>query len=168
MKPLYLLLLLAVIGPFFRYTLAVTQACRLIGITIASPAYLAVNKNGHQDAVTPPEGNKWFFLALGLSAGAIGWLGIGYSWLYAAGGFLVWFLSGTIAQATILPKPESLHFVMSIFGSMSRRFADYERDGDKYRAMAMSALLSEFTERYGPVIEGAGKSSGVTSQKSSD
>ena len=60
-RPLHLILLLIPIGVAFRYCVELTHAARVIGIAILSPAYLSMDKNGLQSAVTPPELNEWFF-----------------------------------------------------------------------------------------------------------
>src|SRR2546428_107133 len=80
MKPLHLILLVIPLGVAFRYCVELTQAARLIGIAISSPAYLSMNKNGFQGAVTPPESNKWFYLTMALLMGAVGWLWAAFGW----------------------------------------------------------------------------------------
>jgi hypothetical protein len=152
MRPLYLTLLLIPIGVAFRYCVELTQAARLVGIAIASPAYLSINKNGFQGAVTPPESNKWFYSSIVLLIGAVGWLWFSFGWADALIGVVVAFVSGTVAQVTFLPKQDSRHFVLRIFGSMARRAADYERDGDAARARAMTDLLDKFAVQYGGMI----------------
>ena len=141
MRPLHLMLLLIPSGVAFRYCVELTHAARVIGIAILSPAYLSMDKNGLQSAVTPPELNEWFFLTMALQIGAVGWLWLAFGWANALIGAVVAFLSGTVAQATFLPKRDSRHFVLRISRSMARRVADYERDGDAVRARAMKAVL---------------------------
>ena len=104
MRPLHLILLLIPSGVAFRYCVELTQAARVIGISLLSPAYLSVNKNGLQNAVTPPELNEWFLLTMALQIGAVGWLWLAFGWANALIGAVVAFLSGTVAQATFLPK----------------------------------------------------------------
>jgi hypothetical protein len=152
MSPLYIILALVPISVVFRYLVEQTQAARLIGIELAPPDYLAVNKNGFQDAVSPPGANKWFFLSMALVLGGLGWLALGFGWWAALVGLLAVFASSVLAQVLFLPKKDSRHFVMSIFGSMSRRYADYERDGDKHRAEAMRELLDRFVTAYEGVM----------------
>jgi hypothetical protein len=43
-------------------------------------------------------------------------------------------------------------FLMRFFASMSRRFAEFERDGDKQRAVAIRHLLDLFAVRFGEVM----------------
>jgi hypothetical protein len=157
MRPLHLILLLIPIGVAFRYCVELTQAARLIGIAISSPAYLSMNKNGFQGAVTPPESNKWFYSAMALLIGAVGWLWFVFGWTNALIGVVVAVLSGTVAQVTFLPKRDSRHFVLRIFGSMARRVTDYERDGDAARARAMKELLDKFVVQYAGVVGKEGK-----------
>jgi hypothetical protein len=152
MSFLYLILLLIPIGVAFRYCVELTQAARLVGRAIASPAYLSINKNGFQGAVTPPGSNKWFFLSMALLIGVVGCLWLSFGWTDALIGVVVAFLSGTVAQVTFLPKQDSRHFALRIFGSMARRVADYERDGDAARARAMKELLDKFAAQYGGMI----------------
>jgi hypothetical protein len=161
MRPLHLILLLIPSGVAFRYCVELTQAARVIGISLLSPAYLSVNKNGLQNAVTPPELNEWFLLTMALQIGAVGWLWLAFGWANALIGAVVAFLSGTVAQATFLPKRDSRHFVLRISRSMARRVADYERDGDAVRARAMKAVLDKVVAQYAGVIAKTDKTATV-------
>jgi hypothetical protein len=67
-------------------------------------------------------------------------------------GAAVVYVAGVVAQVAFLPKRNSRHFALSIFNSMGRRHADYERDGDKQRAEAMRYLLDRFVVEYGAAI----------------
>jgi uncharacterized membrane protein YgcG len=157
--PLYAIPILALIalGVAFRYALALTQATLQIGITIASPEFVAVNKTGLQDAVTPPQSSKLFFVEIALILALIVWLWYMFGLMHGIVGALVFFVSGVVAGSTFLPRPNSRHFVTLIFGSLSRRCADYERDGDKQRAAGMRMVLERFVSQYGGVIGGASK-----------
>src|SRR4030095_281721 len=148
MSPLYIILALAPIAVAYRYLLEQTQAARVLGIKPPSPAFLRVTKNGHQDAVSIPEASKWFFLSMALLLGGLAWLAFGFGWWSALTGLLTAYGSSTIAQVLFLPKKDSRHFFMQIFGSMSRRYADFERDGDKERAKAMRYLLDRIAEEF--------------------
>jgi hypothetical protein len=152
MHPLYLILVLMALGVAFRYALGLTQATLLIGRALASPAFLNVNKTGFQDAVTPPESSKWFFIEIALTVGIVAWLRFSLGWAYSLGGLAAFFFSGTVAGAALIPRPNSRHFVMRVFASMSRRYADYERDGDRQRARVMKELLDKFAAHYGDVV----------------
>jgi hypothetical protein len=57
------------------------------------------------------------------------WLWYMFGLMHGVVGALVFFVSGVVAGSTFLPRPNSRHFVASIFGSMSRRCANYERAG---------------------------------------
>ena len=163
MRPLHLMLLLIPSGVAFRYCVELTHAARVIGIAILSPVYLSMDKNGLQNALTPPELNEWFFLTMALQIGAVGWLWLAFGWANALIGAVVAFLSGTVAQATFLPKRDSRHFVQRISRSMARRVADYERDGDAVRARAMKAVLDRVVVQYAGMIGKADKT--ATAQK---
>ena len=161
MRPLHLILLLIPSGVAFRYCVELTQAARVIGSAISSPADLSMNKNGLQNAVTPLASNKWFFLTMALQIGAVGGLWLAFGWANALIGAVVAFLSGTVAQVTFLPKRDSRHFVLRIFSSMARRVADYERDGDAVRARAMKQVLDKVVVQYAGVIGKADKTATV-------
>ncbi len=79
-------------------------------------------------------------------------LGIGFGWAFALAGVLVIYASGSIARLFFLPGRDSRHSLLQIYGSMARRYADYERDGDKERAVAMRHLLDLFEEKYPPAV----------------
>jgi len=95
---------------------------------------------------------------MALPIGAVGWLWFAFGWTNALIGVVVAVLSGTVAQVTFLPKRDSRHFVLRIFGSMARRVADYERDGDAVRARAMKEVLDKFVGQYAGVVgKGGGR-----------
>jgi hypothetical protein len=152
--PLYLLPLLALIalGAAFRYSLQLTQATLRVGVAIAPPEFVAMNKTGLQDAVTPPRSSNIFFAEIALTLGLIVWLWYAFGLPHGVLGALLFFMSGVVAGATYLPKPDSRHFVMLIFASLSRRYANYERDADKPRASAMRQVLDRFVLHYGGVV----------------
>ena len=130
----------------FEYFLEQTQAARLIGIKLATPDVLRVNKNGFQKAVSPPEANKWFFGLLALLVDGIGWLVVGFGWRMGLARCFAAVAAGVFAQVLFLPKRHSQHCLLQIFGSMSRRYANYERDGDREGASAMRYLLGRIAE----------------------
>lgn len=66
--------------------------------------------------------------------------GLGVGWLYGVIGAVVAYVAGLVAQMTLAPTPNSRHLVLSIFVSMSRRHADYVRDGDTERAAAIAVV----------------------------
>jgi hypothetical protein len=152
MSPVPIILALVPIGVAFRYLVLQEEAAKLIGMKLATPEFLAVEKSGHEVAVSPPEANKWFFLSLALLIGGVVWLWLGFGWLYAVIGAVVAFAVGVVAQMTFLPRGNSRYFVVSIFGSMSRRYADFVRDGDTERAEAMKYLLGRFAVEYEAVM----------------
>jgi hypothetical protein len=152
MSPLYIVLALVPVAVAFRYALEETQAARFVGMALASPEYLRINRNGFRDAVSIPQARKWFFLLFGLFVGGLALLVVGYGWLWALAGLFGAFLSSALAQVWFLPRRDSRHFLMRFFASMSRRFADFERDGDKQRAIAIKHLLDLFAVRFGEVL----------------
>lgn len=77
---------------------------------------------------------------------------VDYGWLWALTGLFGAFVSSALAQVWLLPKKDSRHFLMRFFASMSRRFAEFERDRDTQRAKAMRHLLDLFKVRFGDVI----------------
>ena len=152
MSPLYIVLALVPVAVAFRYALEETQAARFVGMALASREYLRIDRNGFRDAVSIPQARKWFFLLLGLFVGGLAWLVVGYGWLWALAGLFGACLSSALAQVWFLPRRDSRHFRMRFFASMSRRFADFERDGDKQRAVAIKHLLDLFAVRFGEVL----------------
>src|SRR5262249_1176935 len=146
------IVLLIPIGVAFRYCVELTEAARTIEIAVSLTADLSMDENSLQNAVTPPELKKWFFVTMALQIGAVGWLWLAFGWANALIGAVVAFLSGTLPQATFLPKRDSWHFVLRIARSMARRVADYERDGDAVRARAMKAVLDKVVVQYAGVI----------------
>lgn len=68
----YSLILLTLIGFLLvRRGAHQTEVCKIMGIKIASEEVLELNKNGYQNSLTDPSGNKWFF----------SWLDSFLSWL---------------------------------------------------------------------------------------
>src|SRR4029453_6443522 len=114
MSPLYIILALAPIAVAYRYLLAQAQAGRVIGIKLASPDFLRVNKNGHQDAVSIPEASKWFFLSMALLLGGLAWLAFGFGWWAALTGLLTAYGSSTITPGLFLPKKNDGYFLLRI------------------------------------------------------
>lgn len=157
MSPLYIVLALVPVAVGFQYFVEQTRAARLIGIKLATPDVIRVNKNGFRKAVSPPEANKWFFGLLALLVGGIGWLVAGFGWRMGLAGCFGAVAAGVCAQVLFLPKRHSEHFLLQIVGSMSRRYANYERAGDKEGASAMRFLLGRIAEEY-PTLGAAGKS----------
>jgi len=148
MTPTYLWLLLVLLTLVQRYLLRQDEACKLIGRALASPEFLKINKDGLQTAVMIPEQNKWFFLVTALIIGDGGWLLLGFGWVAALVGVVIWLLVGSVSGIFLFPRADSRYFLRQTFASMSRRLADYQRDGDVQRAYAMGSLLKEFLKHY--------------------
>src|SRR5262245_56853928 len=103
-RPLHLILLLIPIGVAFRYCVELTESGWINWIGVSVSGELSMEENRLQDAVTLTGLKKWFFLTMALQIGAVGWLWLAFGWANALIGALVAFLSGTVAQATFLPK----------------------------------------------------------------
>ncbi len=146
MDPIVVLIALVPIGTWLRYLEEQTQAARYIGIKIASPEFLAVNKNGYQNAVSIPFDNNCLLGLLVALVVVIGWLVVEHGWLMGFAGVAITFASGVVAAVTFLPRKESQHFLMRIVASLWRRFADYRRGGDEERAKAAQYMLRRIEE----------------------
>jgi hypothetical protein len=150
--PLLIILALVPLAVAFRYLVRQEESAKLIGTKLATAKFLAVEENGYEVAVSPPETNKWFFLSLALIIGGVEWLWLAFGWRYGLIGVVAAYGAALVAQMAFLPEANSRYFVLSILGSMSRRRADYVRDGDTERAEAMSYLLRRFMTEYESVI----------------
>jgi hypothetical protein len=133
------------LGILFRYQLGLTNACKVIGVQISSGA----TKTGYQDAITPPSSTNLTLLTWALiialllySILAFGWIEFGM----VAGTFLV---VSTIAGVSFIPKPDSQHYVKRIYRSMTNRYADYEKVGDRIRSDAMKQLIDKVGQHFG-------------------
>ena len=95
---------------------------------------------GYQDAVTPPWQTKFVLIVYGLVLAvlALSWYGFGVGRAIAT---LLVLILGSFVAYFLVPKQDSNHFRRLIIVSMSRRYADYVRDGDSVRADAMKMLL---------------------------
>ena len=152
MNSLYIILALIPLAVVFRYLLEQTQAARVIGMKMASPEFLAMKKTGFQDAISVPEAGKWFFIVLTLLVAGLAWLALDFGWRPALSGFFIAWGAPILAQVLFLPSRHSRHFLMQTFASLSRRYADYERDGDTERAKATAHMLALFSLHYGEVV----------------
>jgi hypothetical protein len=73
----------------------------------------------------------------------------GFGWRefgIVAGAFLV---VSFVAGTTLVPKPESIHYLKLIHQSMANRYADYEKEGDTVRSDAMKVLISRVEQTFG-------------------
>jgi hypothetical protein len=152
MQPAYLLLLLILLSVIFSYQLQQQQATKLVGRRLATPEYLKINKDGLQVSVMDPKQNKWFFLVIALLLGIVGWLFVSFGWFAALVGLILAYVVNILSDLFLVPKADSRRFLRQIFASMNRRHADYQRDGDKQRTMAMGYLREEFLKHYGQEI----------------
>ncbi len=134
----------AVLGVVSRYYLGMTQACKVIGVKLSD----SDTRTGFQDAITPPSSGyraivTWIAIlaVLGYTAYEFGWGSFGIA-------FAAWFIALVIAGVVVIPKPESLHFFLRIYGSMANRYADYTKSGDTVRADAMKQLIDRMEQAY--------------------
>jgi hypothetical protein len=100
------------------------------------------SRTGYQDAVTPPWSANFGVAVYGITLAVLGlsWyeFGIGRATLA-----LIAFVVSILLSRRVLPREDSLHFKTLIIQSMSRRYANFVRDGDPIRATAMKALLEK-------------------------
>ena len=118
------------------YTLQLSAAALAVGRALSE----SDSTTGLQDAVTPP----WqasVALATYLAVLAV----IAFAWWWegwaTALGVLGTVLVGTALFKRFSPQPASEHYRAAILRSMSRRYADFVRNGDTVRAEGMKMLL---------------------------
>jgi len=132
------LIALYIVSFLFGYVLVFSGATFLIGKSIN----FTDSKTGFQDAITP----RWYtnlalFTYLIAVPASVIYGFIKYGWL-AGIGVIVGLIFFTVLNIIILlPKKDSEHFRALIIQSMMRRYADYLRDHDEFRASAIKDLL---------------------------
>ncbi len=135
---------LGVLALPFRYYLSETQACKIIGVAISDTG----TKTGFQDAISLPSSTGISFAVWALILGCLGYLAYEFGWGAMGIGVAVFVVVSLIAGSTFIPKPDSDHFLKRIIGSMTRRYADYEKQNDAIRAAAMQDLLKKVSLHY--------------------
>ena len=148
MNPLWIVVSLVPISVGLRYLREQSQAALLVGITLASPEHLETDKNGLQIAVRIPEASNWLLGLVALFVAGLAWLVLGFGSTWALAGIFTAAVSSTSAQALLLPRRDSQHFIVQHAGSMARRYAEYQREGDRMRATVMRHLLDRLSEEY--------------------
>jgi hypothetical protein len=122
--------------------LAIAYTSHFSGATLAFGRALSDTSSGtgYQDAVTPPWSANYGFVVYGLTLAmlALSWCEFGFG--RAVLSLIAVFMAALLFRR-ILPGENSQHFKTLIIQSMSRRYADYVRDGDPVRAAAMKELL---------------------------
>lgn len=123
------------------YCGALSDACLKIGTQLEGASE---GTTGFQDAITPPSStsarlSNWLAT---LSLTVVSWYFVGVIGLAI---FLILRLFATILLgAVIKADPPKKHFCRKIYRSMSNREADFEKAGDKVRAVAMRDLRGKF------------------------
>lgn len=138
---LYIVVL--VIAAALRYMLGLGQACLYVGKAIVDTD----TKTGLQDAVTPPLSTN---IALATWAAAAGVIGYGFWQFGMATGALVvgeFIFAAGVLGATVMPKPDSKHYVRMIYRSLVGRVADYAKVNDHMRSEATAVLVARIENR---------------------
>jgi hypothetical protein len=124
--------------PILGYSLQFTEATLLLGRSLSDSG----SRTGFQNAITPPWEAKLSLVIYGLGLILVGlsWyeFGIGRAFLCVIALFV-----GLLIGRQLLPKPDSPHFKTIIVRSMSNRYADYVRAGDRIRGDLMKMLLQK-------------------------
>jgi hypothetical protein len=120
------------------YSLRFTAATLALGRALSETA----SGTGYQAAISPPWEVAFGLVVYGLTLAVLA-----FSW-YAFGIGRALLSLATVIFATMLfrrflPSEDSLHFKNLIIQSMSRRYANFVRDGDPVRAAAMKELLEK-------------------------
>jgi hypothetical protein len=122
--------------PILGYLLRFTEATLLLGRSLSESG----SHTGLQGVVTPPWEARLSLVIYGLALTVIGlsWyeFGIGRAFVCTIALFV-----GSLIGRQLQPKPDSLHFKTIIIRSMSNRYADYVRVGDRVHGDLMKMLL---------------------------
>jgi hypothetical protein len=142
----YLLYIAAgALGILFRYQLGLTNACKAMGVQIAS----GTTEIGYQDAITPPSSTNLTLVTWALIVALLLYALFGFGWSefgFSAGTFLI---VSIISGASFVPKPDSAHYIRRIYRSMVNRYANYEKQGDRVRSDAMKELIDRVEQTFG-------------------
>lgn len=136
--------MIAVLAVLFRYFLALSNACLVIGKSISD----VESRTGFQDAITPPMSTNVTFMTWIGIAGVLGYTVYEFGWGTAGIALAIFAFVSILVGAMLVPGPESPHFVRLIYGSMVRRYANFEREGDHLRSAAMKDLINGVESRY--------------------
>lgn len=139
--------LFVVLAPLSAFLVFKTQVCLEYGRALASEGLLELNPNGYQDALTDPKTNKWFFLVqIGLITNIIAFFYLFSFWI-GLGAIAAYFFVLTIISRT-LPAPGSPKWAAELYATLSRREADYKRDGDELRYMVAKEIRELFEAKF--------------------
>ena len=147
MIAILLFTLFIVLAPWAAFLVLKTQVCLEYGRALASEGLLELNPNGYQDALTDPNTNKWFFLVqIGLIANIVAFFYLFGFWV-GLGAIAAYFFVLTIISRA-LPAPGSPKWAAELYSTISRREADYKRDGDELRYLAAKEIRELFEARF--------------------
>jgi hypothetical protein len=125
-------------------SLAVAYSLRFTGATLLFGRALSETNSGtgFQSAISPP-----WEVAFGLVVYCLTLAILAYSWYaFGVGRAMITFATFLVAMMIfrhLLPREDSDHYKKLILQSMSRRYANFVRDGDTIRAAAMKGLLEK-------------------------
>jgi len=140
----------AVLAVVFSYLLKLNEACLVVGKSISE----VKTGTGFQDAITPPLSvNLRIAIFIGIPL-LLGYAAYGFGWGTAGIAFGVFMLVLILVGAVLLPGSDSRHFVRLIYGSMVRRYADFEKDGDRLRSAAMKDMIGRVESQYADKLVG--------------
>jgi hypothetical protein len=120
------------------YAITFSEVTRALGSSLSDePA-----GRGYQDAVTPPW-QTWFSLlayVLALVVIALSWYEFGIG---RAVNTVTMLFAATVVWRRLLPEGHSTHYLKLILTSMTRRYANWVRSGDRVVAATMAELLGK-------------------------
>jgi len=134
-----------ILAVLFRYQLGLVHACKIIGVKISD----GTTDTGYQDAITPPSSTNFTLLIWALISGLMLFTLFGFGW--SEFGIVVIILLGVtiLAGVSIIPNPDSTHYVRRIYHSMANRMADYQKQNDIVRADALNMLIEKVEYSFG-------------------
>ena len=138
----------AVLGVLYRYDLGMINARKVVGVALSDGG----SDTGFQDAITPPESTNHTIVLWITIVGVLAFSVYQFGWGTFGIAFVILFGVVIIAGATVMPKPESKHYVLRIYRSMINRYADFEKNGDTVRAAALKELIDRMESRYALII----------------
>jgi hypothetical protein len=140
----------AVLAVLFRYLLKPSNACLVMGKAISDVKI----GTGFQDAITPPLSVNLRIATFIAIPAVLGYAAYEFGWGTAGIAFGAFMFVSILVGAVVLPGPESPHFVRLIYGSMVRRYADFEKEGDRVRSAAMKELIARIESQHAAKLTG--------------
>ena len=148
----FLLLIFFVLTSISSYLMHKTQVCLHYGKAIATEDHLKMNPTGFQDALTDPKGNLWFFLVHIILIFNIASFFYFYSIASGISVLIAYFILVKVV-ARFFTNIEDPKWILDLHGSLSRREADYKRDGDELRYQAARELREILEIKYTDTIQ---------------